>query len=125
MILKDEIRVRFPELSGVVDFRSGGQKQVFRASHAVYGDVALKFISPQTQFERVEREIDVVKRLNIENVPKIYETGYAELSGERLFFMLEHFVDGMTLREKYATSDAHMKMGKEDAVAFFVRCWAL
>ena len=116
MISKDEISVRFPMLSGVIDFRSGGQKRVFRATHAEYGDVALKFISPQTQFERVEREIEVVKRLNIENVPKIYETGYAELAGEKMFFMLEHFVDGMTLREKYANSETCPRMSKEEAV---------
>lgn len=116
VVAVSEVCVKFPQLTNVASFRTGGQKSVYRATHTTYGEVALKLISPQTQFERVEREIDVVKRLGIANVPQIYETGYVDFSCGKIFFMLEQYVDGVTLREKYGTPNAQVKMTKDDAI---------
>ena len=116
MLSLSEICARFPLLTNIVNFRTGGQKSVYHATHPTYGEVALKLILPQTQFDRIEREIDVVKRLGIDNVPKIYETGYEEFSGGKVFFLLEQFVDGVSLREKYGNQVAPVKMSKEEAV---------
>lgn len=116
MIPLSELGAKFPKLTNIVDFRTGGQKSVYRATHQHYSEVALKLILPQTQFDRVEREIDVVKRLSIDNVPKIYETGYEDFSGGRVFFLMEQFVDGVSLREKYVKQDAQLKMTKDEAV---------
>ena len=118
MVSLSEICAKFPLLTNVADFRVGGQKSVYRATHPSYGEIALKLISPQTKFERVEREIEVVKRLGIANVPEIYETGYVDFSGGKIFFMLEQFVNGVSLREKYGTPNAQVKMTKDDAVDF-------
>lgn len=116
MVALAEVCRKFPQLTNVVGFKTGGQKSVYRATHPAYGEVALKLISPQTQFERVEREIDVVKRLGIANVPQIYETGYVDFSCGKIFFMLEQYVDGVTLREKYRAQNAQAKMSKDEAV---------
>ena len=116
MIPLSDISAKFPQLVGIAAFRTGGQKSVYRATHLDYGEIALKLISPQTQFERIEREIDVVKRLDIDNVPKIYETGYIDFSDNQIFYMLEQFVDGVSLREKYAGANGQVKMSKDDAV---------
>ena len=117
MVALDEVRSRFSHLMDVVGFRNGGQKSVYRAKHPTYGEIVLKLISPQTQFERVEREIDVVRRLDIANVPQIYETGYVDFACGKIFFMLEQYVDGVTLREKYCMPDARVKMTKAEAVS--------
>jgi len=116
MVALSEICAKFPLLTNIASFRTGGQKSVYRATHPTHGEIVLKLISPQTQFERVEREIEVVRRLGIANVPQIYETGYVDLACGKIFFMLEQYVDGVTLREKYGTSGAQVKMTKGDAV---------
>ena len=103
MVPLNEICAKFPLLTNVVDFRVGGQKSVYRATHPTYGEIALKLISPQTQFERM---------------PEIYETGYVDFLGGKIFFMLEQFVNGVSLREKYGTPNAQVKMTKDDAVDF-------
>ena len=113
MIGTEALAAKFPQLSDVTDFRTGGQKKVYSAVHPTYGKVALKLIVPSAQFERVEREIDVVKRLNLLNVPKIHETGFVEFPEGRLFYMLEQLVDGVSLREKYP---ADSKMSKDEAM---------
>ena len=104
MIPLNEICAKFPLLTNVVDFRVGGQKSVYRATHPTYGEIALKLISPQTQFERIEREIEVVKRLGIANVPEIYETGYVDFLGGKIFFMLEQIKTRKTTSQSRKTT---------------------
>lgn len=109
----EEIQAKFPELSEIVAFKVGGQKSVFRAKHASLGDIALKLIPPGEGFDRVEREIDVMKRLAIANVPKIHETGYVDCTCGRLFFIFEQFINGVSLRDRYSNG---AKMSKGEAV---------
>ena len=111
-----EVALRFPKLSDIVEFKTGGQKCVYRALHSTYGNVALKLISPQTEFDRIAREIELVDRLGIANVPKIHETGYLDFVGNKIFFIIEQFVEGVSLREKYASEGAQRKMTKDESV---------
>lgn len=114
MISLADVQALFPQLTNVTDFKVGGQKSVYRAVHKDFGDIALKLISSDNDFERIEREINVVKRLSIANVPKIFETGYVDCSGGKLFYIFEQFVKGVSLRDKYPHGN---KMVKDEAVA--------
>lgn len=114
MISEDELRQKFPQLSSISSFKVGGQKSVYRAVHPSFGNIALKLIPPDTGFERVEREIEVVRKLAIVNVPKIFETGYVDCACGRLFYIFEQLVNGISLRDKYPQGK---KMIKDEAVA--------
>lgn len=107
-----DVQALFPQLTNVTDFKVGGQKSVYRAMHKDFGDIALKLIPPDNGFDRIEREIDVVKRLSIANVPRVFETGYVSCPGGRLFYIFEQFIKGVSLRDKCAAG----KMLMNDAV---------
>lgn len=60
----------------------GGQKVVYSAKHFNYGDVVIKLYFTQND-PRAHREISIVQQLNINCVPKIYETGTLFYEGMR------------------------------------------
>ncbi|HEY8462425.1 MAG TPA: serine/threonine-protein kinase [Bacillota bacterium] len=89
----------FPQLTDVNLLARGGQKLVFRATHARYGTVVIKFILDASSNERTKREVDVATKYQISNIPKVYEYSNIENHGDQAVYLIEEFIDGITLRE--------------------------
>ena len=66
------IEKSFPQLTDVNLLARGGQKLVFRATHARYGNVVIKFILDATSNERTKREVDVATKYQISNILTYY-----------------------------------------------------
>lgn len=78
-------------------FPKSGQKQVFLVNHKVSGKVILKLV--QSGDERVKREIEIVTENNFYNVPKVICVGNYDSSEECGIYILEQYIQGMSLRE--------------------------
>lgn len=80
--------------------KKGGQKTVYRANSTQWGMVALKII-PDTNDKRVLQEIEMLKSLDIENIPKIYDSGivFDEVINEDVMFIVEQYIPGISLRD--------------------------
>lgn len=86
--------------ASVVKIKKGGQKVVFKAQNKTGELVALKIISNATD-PRVLQEIDLVKKLKIENAPAILESGpvFDETLGEEALYIIEEYVEGISVRD--------------------------
>ena len=82
----------------------GGQKQVYKAESSKYGNVVVKLYF-NVGDPRSEREIDIGLNKNFNNVPKIFETGYLEIEGEKTLYIVEQRVNGELLRAKIQRND--------------------
>lgn len=78
-------------------FPKSGQKQVFLVDHNEYGNVILKLV--QSGDERVKREIEIITENEFHNVPKIIHVGSYSDEDESGFYLLEQYIQGMSLRE--------------------------
>lgn len=80
--------------------KKGGQKIVYRAIGNNGEKYAFKIIS-NTKDPRVIQEITILKELNIDNTPKIVETGivYDEGIDEDVLYIVEQYIDGVSLRD--------------------------
>lgn len=90
-----------PELSSVVDFPEGGQKWVYSAIHPSDGEVVIKIIKPNTDVNRVHREILAVRRANSPRVPRILEVGVFPNTpeGSNLPWFREQRINGESVRQ--------------------------
>ena len=77
----------------------GGQKVVYSAKHFNYGDVVIKLYFSQND-PRAHREISIVQQLNINCVPKIYETGTLFYEGKETLYTIEQRIMGEVLRKR-------------------------
>lgn len=94
--LAEQLKLKILEEIG-----KGGQKQVYKvqnlASHEI---MVLKVILPDTELERVKREIKAVKIINHDNIPKILKTNIEEITlSSQIVWLLEEFVEGESLRD--------------------------
>lgn len=76
--------------------RTGGQKEVFKYLHPLYGWVVLKIgnCGPPNGFERIEREVDILKDINSEYFPKQYQFYKPD---ESCFLIIEEWIEGSPL----------------------------
>ena len=90
--------------------KKGGQKIVYKATRPDKSVVALKVISNSAD-PRVLQEIEVVKTLPLENIPRILEHGvvHDELIGEDVLYIVEEFIDGVSMRD-YLNSGKKMNL---------------
>lgn len=77
----------------------GGQKVVYSAKNLNYGDVVIKLYFTQND-PRALREIDIVQQLDINCVPKIYETGTLRYEEKETLYTIEQRVMGEVLRKR-------------------------
>lgn len=86
--------------ASVAKIKKGGQKVVYKAQNTTGEIVALKIISNATD-PRVLQEIDLVKKLKIENVPAIIESGSVldETLGEEVLYIIEEYIEGTSIRD--------------------------
>ena len=94
------LQQQFPDLQQIVSLTSGGQKQVFAATHPQDGAVVLKLIHPRQDMETTRREMLAVNQLAKARVPRILESGTLRTQFGDLFWFREQRVDGQTLRQR-------------------------
>ncbi len=88
---------------------TSGQKLVFKATLNGRA-VVLKLVKPANcSTERFSREVEAVKLLNCEYVPKIIETGIKSINGTEFLFLIEEYIEGPTLREKLNQNSINLK----------------
>ena len=109
---------RFDEMSQEYDKVSilarGGQKLVFSASHKDYGECVIKLYFSLND-PRSMREIEIGRSLNLDAVPKMYETGTVIYDDTETLYIVEEKICGTELRELLRQG---MKFSLEEAVDF-------
>ena len=92
-----ELKSRF---ISIVKIKKGGQKTVYKAVAPDNKTFALKVINNASD-QRVLQEIELIKRLSIDNVPAIIENGivFDESIGENVLFIIEEYIWGISLRD--------------------------
>jgi len=93
----DWLAKKFPKLSGIKSLGEGGQKWVFTCYHPTYKKIVLKLIKPGGE-QRLDREIEAVKRVP-DHAPKIHEIGFIDSEVGQLVWILEDYIDGITLSD--------------------------
>lgn len=79
----------------------GGQKVVYLAEHAQWGNVVFKlYFAPDDP--RAEREISIGRDLDLANVPPIHEVGHLLHEGQRTLYLVEEFIDGDLMSDRIA-----------------------
>lgn len=94
------LQQQFPDLQQIVSLSSGGQKQVFAATHPQDGAVVLKLIHPRQDMETTRREMLAVNQLAGARVPRILDSGTLQTQFGDFFWFREQRVDGPTLRQR-------------------------
>ncbi|MEW6172245.1 MAG: serine/threonine-protein kinase [Bacillota bacterium] len=93
-----EVRVDdvLAEFSAPIRLGGGGQKQVYRATHPVYGEVAVKIgrYSSQSELERISREVGLLQSIDSPYFPKQFL--FEPRSGSR-FCIVEELISGQPL----------------------------
>lgn len=97
--MEDEIEKQISGIKIIDKLNSGSQKDVYKIKSKEYGDCVLKIVKTGTDVDRVIREIEIVTKYDIPNVPKMYETGEINLIGNKCIYIIEQFIDGNSLRE--------------------------
>lgn len=94
---KKEVLKRY---NNVERIEKGGQKLVYKGVDKEGRVLALKFIANPAD-RRVLQEITLVQSLELDNVPKIFESNvvFDEGVDENVLFIVEEFIDGCTLRK--------------------------
>ena len=87
----------FQQLTEIKELKHGGQKAVYTAIHHTHGPVVLKLI-PDSNTQRVLREIEIIRQNNFPNVPTIYEVGTVDIEGGKFLYAIEQWIDGEDLR---------------------------
>lgn len=82
----------------------GGQKIVYSARHAIYGEVVVKLYF-KLDDPRSRREIDITQHLNYNCVPRIYETGIILREGAETLYTVEQRISGEVLRKRIERGD--------------------
>lgn len=77
-----------------------GQKIVYKALDNEDKAVALKLVI-NSKDSRILQEIEILKNLNLSNVPRILESGYVtdDDGDEDALYIIEEFINGSSLRE--------------------------
>lgn len=92
-----EIANKYPSIKVLKKYPESGQKHVFLVNIEGYGTLMLKIIKKMDA--RIQREIDIVNNNNIPGVPHIREFSSFKMDGEECFYLLEDYIEGITLSE--------------------------
>lgn len=88
-------------MSEIKSLGEGGQKWVFTCYHPEYKKIVLKLIKPGGE-QRLDREIEAVKRVP-NRAPKIHDIGVIDSEVGQLVWILEDYIDGVTLSDLLKT----------------------
>lgn len=98
-----EISAILPDFTPQTELRKSGQGIVYQASSKSYGDVALKIYFPSQEDERIRREADLLKSLQLPTLVALRDFGSIELRGEVCFYTATAFEKGADLADKLKT----------------------
>ena len=90
----------FPEVKIERKLGEGGQKYVYKAKTEQEGTVAFKIIKTNQQLERTIREINAASSFCPPRFPKIYRYGHSNVGDIEVVFIVEEFIEGISLRER-------------------------
>lgn len=69
------LSAQFTDLKSLQLLGTGGQKQVFSATHPTEGEIVLKLVHPGADPARTERELDAASKVIAPRMPRIYQRG--------------------------------------------------
>ncbi|MDO9365707.1 MAG: serine/threonine-protein kinase [Methylotenera sp.] len=98
----DVLTQQLTSLNGFEYVATGGQKTVYAANHQQHGRVALKLLIPSSSPERFDREIASVNAIGNGRVPQVYESGRLTEPYHDHLWLIEQWVDGVSLKDKLA-----------------------
>ncbi|MCP3686729.1 MAG: protein kinase, partial [bacterium] len=92
---------RLSKVSIIDQLKEGGQKTVYRAHHADYGDVVLKVVVPSdnAEKERALREIHIASSLTSDLFSRLYDFGEFADNGTTVLYIVEELLPGDNLRD--------------------------
>lgn len=93
------IERNFNNIRVIKTLEPGGQKEVFVVEHPQYGICVLKLI-PLIKRDRVIREIEIIIKYKIKNVPQIFENGDKIINGKQYLYIFEEYIEGINLTAK-------------------------
>lgn len=88
------------QFASIEKLKKGGQKIVYKALDAKGQTIALKIVGNVTD-PRVLQEIEILKDLDLQNIPKIIDSGIVtdEAVSEEALYIVEQFINGVSLRD--------------------------
>ncbi len=95
-----DVSTAFTNITNIKPLPSGGQKQVFSGENK-NNSLVIKLLDSINSTERLQREIDAVKILNSDNIPKILGLGEKEINGEKYNYIIEEYIDGEDLDNQH------------------------
>ena len=97
MLMIEQLKSKIKGLKEIKKYPASGQKQVYLVSTDEHDAVILKII--ENMDDRIQREIDIVTKNDITDVPKIIMFDYIEYDNNKHFYILEEFIDGKSIKE--------------------------
>lgn len=107
----DALKEKYPSLEIIKKYPNTGQKQVYLASVDGYGTVILKIV--KNMDDRVRRELDIVKDINIPGVPKVNELSSIQINDEEIFYYFEEYIEGNNLEEVFKQGNLGVKQSMD------------
>lgn len=112
----EKVQEKFSHIEHLELFDVGGQKIVYKGIDKSLGEIMLKFFKTNESDPRISREIEIAKKLRHTNLPKLYSADtvkFDENSDDKVVFLLEEYIDGITLREYIQNHDISIKISKK------------
>jgi serine/threonine-protein kinase len=103
MIDAQLVQSKIPSLRNLRLLAQGGQKLVFSALHNDFGGVVVKLVYSSQPDKRIEREIEIITSCSIPNTAQIHSWGTFEHNDTNITYIVEEFIQGVTLRRKLQT----------------------
>lgn len=97
--MENQIENQIPDIKIVDRLNPGAQKDVYKIKSKQYGNCVLKIVKAEANDDRVIREIEIVTKYDIPNVPKIYGAGKIRIDGNECIYIIEQLINGSSLRE--------------------------
>ncbi|RQV94578.1 serine/threonine protein kinase [bacterium] len=99
----DWLGLQFPDLTNLQPLASGGQKEVFTATHAIDGEVVIKLMHPGTDPARTERELVAAIQVQARRMPRIFEHGEITGNTGTIVWFREQRILGQALSDRIRT----------------------
>lgn len=109
----DEARRLYPEYTFVDALTPSAQKAAFHVRNDDGDDLCLKLISPTSDVDRVNREIETLQEISHPNVVKVLEYTYSTRPTGRRHHVIEEFVEGRDLTDVLAKGPLDLDGAKD------------
>lgn len=109
MVSRSELEGILDNCTVVKEFPASGQKKVFLVRDASQREKIVKVVADGD--DRIAREIEIVTQNKIPYVPKIYDFRDFEWQGIKYNYIVEEYIEGLTLKEKLAAKKLTLHEG--------------